>query len=623
MPDPADMAAPPVDGSLPLGIQSRGLTGRVSGTGAYQEAPPVSSQEVPSAEAMMQPAMAGYQGQASANQELYTARNAEAELQAQQAAEREQIGREMDTERAIANAKREQAVLQGNEAIERARQQVKSVNPSRRFQNMSTFQQAAGMIGAAIGGYYAPYNGGKNATIDLLVKLADQDIDAQKADQDAALAGVSSAERGAERAVNNAQEAIRNVHFERASRLEAVADHFAGEAAKVKSQFNAAELLKANADIMARAAEEYQKAKNYETEQVFARQVHADNKAQQVADRRQRAAQFSKSFGLQERQFAADEERKNAPPDAAPPDVVFSAMNGDAYEIDPRRGGEKLGASQRADIDKGWQDRATIAKDVKSLYDVSTEQGSMYRGALALNKVTSDQDKLAVEGLRSWVKAKIQYRFYGGTTTAEQEKEVDKMVGSLESWTKNGPQKQLRGVMDRFGNEQQNAANSLNLSRVDQRTGQRKAYDSKEEFFIPEAPKPELPKSAPARSDVVRSLAQPNPARGPDTIKAGLQAAEDSVKKIETMNPRQVGIAYAAAMEAAVALKDSDPAASRALVKKAERMEKFLQDRKKELDSGGAEQAEHLRRVLGEETPEGYYHDQTNVNTALKELRGK
>ncbi len=296
--EPAPQGQPQVPG-LPPGASS--VSGSFSGTGAYQEAPPTSVDPSAgySAEAEMAPRMAAHQQSAAAANEQYNAAQAQADVDEQIGLERSQIAKEADTQRSIDQARYQQISNQADADVEKARADVKAIDPSRRFKNMNIFQKAAGIIAAGIDGMFSPYHGGKNATIDLLMQLADQDIDAQKTDQQAALENVRSVERGGDRRLNTQQQLMLNRHYQRGERLEAVADHFAAEAAKAKSQFNAAHLLQQNAAIMEKAASEYVEAKRNVRDHNFEQQKHADQIEQQAANRRQQAAQFAKSYALQ------------------------------------------------------------------------------------------------------------------------------------------------------------------------------------------------------------------------------------------------------------------------------------------------------------------------------------
>lgn len=139
-------------------------------------------------------------------------------------------------------------------------QQVQAVNPARLWTDASAMQKASGLASAFIGGFLAPYNGGKNAPLETMMGMIDQDIRAQQQNQEMQRSKAYAVNRAGEAKVDGAQKFIENIDFQRAQRLEAVAKSLEQESAKFQSQITQGKFMEAIGQLRSAAGDSLNKS---------------------------------------------------------------------------------------------------------------------------------------------------------------------------------------------------------------------------------------------------------------------------------------------------------------------------------------------------------------------------
>lgn len=182
---------------------------------------------------------AAHQGEVQANQQLYDAQQADEDARNAVTAQGTQDQRdvELDSMAREHTVRRDQAAAMdaANQKVAAAEQAVREIDPDHFWTTKSTGQKVAMMISAAIGGYYAPYHGGQNSTIDEINKAIDRDIHAQTLNQSKDEFMVGQAEKARAGVKEKYGDLLDDVNLQRAGRLRAAILDQQAKMASIKS----------------------------------------------------------------------------------------------------------------------------------------------------------------------------------------------------------------------------------------------------------------------------------------------------------------------------------------------------------------------------------------------------
>lgn len=224
-----------------------------------------------------------------------------------------------------------ESMAAANEEVAKSWAAVKDVDPNKLWHDNSNFGKASGMVAAFIGGFLAPYNGGKNMPLETMMQMVDQDIHAQQANQENDRSKAYAAGRRQETLGVAQDRTLKSMDFERATRLEALAKGAESEAAKYQSEITKGKLLQAAAQIR----EEEGKSLNAYHQTVVAEKQHQADKAQEAANNAANRSlerwQTNQRMAL-EREQAAGKAGANQPADTT---LARSPFNQHDVEIAP------------------------------------------------------------------------------------------------------------------------------------------------------------------------------------------------------------------------------------------------------------------------------------------------
>lgn len=202
-------------------------------------------------------------GQAAQEQGIYeeaAAAEAIGDLREQSARAEHNIMLDSMAERHSAVRRKQQIDAEAQNQTAAAWAKVQEVNPGRLWTDASNMQRASGLASAFIGGFLAPYNGGKNAPLESMMAMIDQDIQAQQANQEMQRSKAYATDRAGDAKSKAAAEFIANIDFKRAQRLEAVAKTLEQESAKYQSQITQGKFMEAIGQLRTAAGESLNKS---------------------------------------------------------------------------------------------------------------------------------------------------------------------------------------------------------------------------------------------------------------------------------------------------------------------------------------------------------------------------
>lgn len=297
-------------------------------------------------------------------------------MEAQQAATRGQaefIGEQVLPEREQMQQKREefdiaaeQMLADKEAAIDEARAAIPTMNPGRVWNNMSGFQQAASLLGAAAAGFLNP--GGDNQVVNQMNKLIEMDMKAQETDIQTARYNLLSAERGFDRMMSKTQRQRGQLIENQMFRL----DSLAAEMQK--------KMMDAQDPILAAQYEQWA-MKVIEGAEMKRLELKQFNIARRLDWAKM---QFSRARDVMamKTQRAAIRARKAPKPTKAPePLPVFhDPVTGRTVVVSDRRTAATMDKGEFGEQRSSWQGRMRIAGAVKDFKQQIASSGRVYQG---------------------------------------------------------------------------------------------------------------------------------------------------------------------------------------------------------------------------------------------------
>lgn len=621
-PEAPPSEVPPLSAGGP--VQQAGLQpgDRVSYARSFNRSPipvepdPISGAAYPSAEGYAANIASGMTTQERA---LEIQADATAGLNQVEAANAAQHARLLDDQRLDRMA----AEHKGRKDRDAAWAAIQEINPSRVWNDSSAGFKAVNILGAALGGWLAVRgrNGGRNPMMETINQVVENDIKAQQVNQDLAKSKAYRVDRQVDKR-------LEDINLQYAMRYDALGKQLIAESSQYKSMFTQAKIMEQVGELQTKAGEYMNK---YFVDAAAFHQHDLDQQREMQNAAANRAVTIRGQNKEMERAYlSAGVDPKTGQPLLGGADtgaILFSPVDGKAYRIDPRRMGAdpkhpQITPEYMKDVDKNWQANAKIGMFTRELFDSTTALGTTYGGLLSTRGPLTDQQKEAVRGMYGKLAAIIVKKESGAAFTKEEMEVVRQYIGDVETWTRVGPQTQLRQLMKHTGKEQNAIARSLHLT--DAETGEE--YDWEKEFYIPQLDPPKAGGVKGALKTLQGYKEIPG-VTGEDTREGVKADAKSFVEHMDRATPTQLVEAYTDLVNAAAT---ADPATARKLVTRGKQIEARLRaldainkarghQQYNPYDRTGSEADNVFGGLFGSDTG-GYLDDPQNVRSALDSI---
>ncbi len=445
---------------------------------------------------------------------------------------------------------------------------IEQTNPARLWHDANTAQKAAGLASAFIGGFLAPYNGGRNVPLETMMQMIDQDIKAQQMDQENQRFKVGQSERASDKLLDTQQRALQSYDLEVGKRLTAAAKGVEAESRKYASKFTQAKMQQLAGEWRVEAGK-YFNEYTLKTADMLQSQLQSE---EQLRQGRAHIAISNRAQQMQKDEINYKRAQDAAAAQAAPQYAVhISPVSGEKYAIDPQRYGDpkhpQITNEKRSELDANWQLNADLADVARELATSDTYAG-LINGS---SKLTSSQREQAVKGLYGELKLKVGKQISGASVSPQQEKFINDLVGSMETSTSVSPKAQLRQFVKGLAKDQTRVGKSLGFKKVNPDGSLGDDYSGDSEMFVPELE--DL--KAPTAGGAVKTIKNFNPAvGGADTVRGVVDQARWVHDNLDKLTPSQVQKVYG---DLRIKAADSqDPATRRALEQAAYNIEARL-----------------------------------------------
>jgi hypothetical protein len=205
--------------------------------------------------------------------------------------------------RHAAERRRAEATEQAQQEAKEAWDSIQATNPSRLFHNAGIFGSALMVAGAAMGGWLQVKRGVPNVGLQTVMKMIDNDIQSQLADQENQRAKAYRADRAVENVGKSFDQQFEDIDVQRAARLAGLAKGLEAQAAQYHSDFNRADKLEGAAKLTNEANKLLADQTLRRVDFLQRQKEHEDSVKLQVAARQQAAITAQRNYDLAREEF--------------------------------------------------------------------------------------------------------------------------------------------------------------------------------------------------------------------------------------------------------------------------------------------------------------------------------
>jgi hypothetical protein len=317
---------------------------------------------------------------------------------------------------------------------------IKEIDPAKFWSDRSTMDKAVGLMSAFIGGYLAPYNGGRNTALDTINAMIAQDIDAQKANQNRQATIAERADRRVGQVNAQWAEKLQDFDMRTVAMREGIKQGMLANASKYQSPFIHAQALKAAGELDKQNGEALAGI-------VQQRATFKEGTRRWEAENDRANAQFA--FQRQQAAEAARERQLKAAPQPAL--FAYSSFNKAPLVIDPAIAAGMSDTEQR-EVRTQFQAQGEMIsllqqyEEEKAKLGRTNGVGANFRGLGSAERAKADARFKGIVG-------KLQKAITGAAAGKDEREAFMAQIGPLLDWTN----VDSSGVTKQFIDEQQQA----------------------------------------------------------------------------------------------------------------------------------------------------------------------